>query len=316
MSFNLRRLDLNLLTVFEAVYEERSQQKASERLYMSQPAISNAISRLRTLIDDRLFYGNKTIQTTQKADELYPQIHQALSLIRNELLGKDTFQPANTRRNFTIAISYASGFLLGSPIFQKIEGQAPDASLTIRTIDPHDEIPKLLRDQRIDLAVSHRDFEDPLIVSELCLQFEMVAVVRKDHPRIRAAPMRSMLDEEYYVLVHDFSYPTNASELRDLMELSRKRMRIEVPNALMLPVILEESDLVALIPRAHADMMAKRYAVEIFPLPIPKVFSHANLIWHRAYENDPGLRWFRDTCIEAFSDIRLRLKTIYPELCA
>ncbi|HAZ41693.1 MAG TPA: transcriptional regulator LeuO, partial [Methylococcaceae bacterium] len=72
MNLNLRRLDLNLLTVFEAVYQERSQQKASERLYMSQPAISNAISRLRTLLDDRLFYGNKTIQTTHKADELYP----------------------------------------------------------------------------------------------------------------------------------------------------------------------------------------------------------------------------------------------------
>lgn len=314
MSFNLRRMDLNLLTVFEAVYEERSQQKASERLFMSQPAISNSISRLRTLIDDRLFYGNKHLQTTQKADELYPQVHQALSLIRTELLEKNLFEPQKTRRNFTIAISYASGFLLGAPIFKTFEQAAPAATLTIRTIDPHDEIPKLLRDQRIDLAVSHRDFDDDMIVSELCLNFEMVAVVRKGHPRIQEAPTLAMLEMEHYALVHDFSYPTNATELRELMQLSKDRLRIEVPNALMLPILLEESDLVALIPRVHADTMAKRYELAIYPLPIGRVISHANLLWHRAYEKDPGLSWFRDNCIEIFKSMRSRMESLYPEL--
>jgi len=233
MSLNLRRLDLNLLTVFEAVYEERSQQKASERLYMSQPAISNAISRLRSLLDDKLFYGNKTVQTTHRADELYPQVHQALSLIRAEILEKTHFDAPQTRRHFTIAISYASGFILGSPILRRIETLAPGAKLIIRTIDPHDEIPKLLRDQSIDLAVSHRDFDDPMILSELCINFEMVAVVRKSHPRIQTAPTREALDLEDFVTVHDFNYPTNAGDLRELMDTSHARARIEVPNALI-----------------------------------------------------------------------------------
>ena len=316
MSINLRRMDLNLLTVFEAVYEERSQQKASERLYMSQPAISNAISRLRTLLDDRLFYGNKTIQTTHKADELYPQVHQALSLVRAELLEKNRFDPATTRRNFSIAISYASGFLLGAPIFQAIDAIAPKARISIRTIDPHEEIPRLLRDQRIDLAVSHRDFNDPMIVSELCLHFQMVAVVRNDHPRIQEPPDMRVLEKEEYVSVHDFSYPTNARELREVLEISKNRARIEVPNALMLPVILEQSDLVALIPKVHADMMSQRYQLSIFPLPIPEAISAANIIWHRAYEKDPELAWFRETCISTFRDIRERLLALYPNLIA
>lgn len=314
MNLNLRRLDLNLLTVFEAVYQERSQQKASERLYMSQPAISNAISRLRTLLDDRLFYGNKTIQTTHKADELYPQVHQALSLIRAEILEKEHFQAERSRRTFTIAISYASGFLLGSPIFQKLDALAPDCKLTIRTIDPHDEIPKLLRDQTIDLAVSHRDFEDPMLVSELCLNFEMVAVVRNQHPRIRDTITRTMLETEEYVAVHDFAYRTHDRELRELMDHAQSRARVEVPNALMLPVILEETDLVALIPRVHADMMAKRYDLGIYSLPTPPVVSHASLIWHRAYEKDPSLSWFRETCLTAFGQIRRELERLYPTI--
>ena len=314
MTINLRRMDLNLLTIFEAVYEERSQQKASERLYMSQPAISNAISRLRTLLDDRLFYGNKTIQTTQKADELYPQVHEALSLIRSEVLSKDHFDPFTTRRTFTIAISYASGFILGSPIFQHLNELAPNGRLTIRTIDPQDEVPKLLREQRIDLAVSHRDFDDPMIVSELCLNFEMVAVVRRDHPRIRNAPTIEALEREEYVSVHDFSCSTNTQDLRQLMDIARNRSRMEVPNALMLPVILERSDLMALIPRVHADVMAERYNLAIFPLPLQKVVSHANLLWHRAFEKDPSLVWFRESCLLTFQEIRNRLESLYPDI--
>ena len=116
---NLRRLDLNLLTVFEAVYEEKSQQKASERLYMSQPAISNAISRLRNVLDDRLFVGNKTIQTTHKADELYLQVSEALNLIRAGMQDNGGFNPETTVRTFSIAISYSSGFILGAPIFRR-----------------------------------------------------------------------------------------------------------------------------------------------------------------------------------------------------
>jgi DNA-binding transcriptional LysR family regulator len=314
MSLNLRRLDLNLLTVFEAVYEERSQQKASERLYMSQPAISNAISRLRTLLDDKLFYGNKTIQTTHRADELYPQVHQALSLIRAEILEKTNFEASQTRRQFTIAISYASGFILGSPILRQIETLAPGAKLIIRTIDPHDEIPKLLRDQTIDLAVSHRDFDDPMILSELCLNFEMVAVVRKAHPRIQAPPDLEALQAEEFVTVHDFNYPTNAGDLREVMDISQSKARIEVPNALMLPIILEDSDLVSLIPRVHADLMAQRYDLAIFPLPISRAVSQVNVLWHRAYERDPGIAWLRQTCLKTFSEIRQKLEGLYPDI--
>jgi DNA-binding transcriptional LysR family regulator len=314
MNLNLRRLDLNLLTVFEAVYEERSQQKASERLFMSQPAISNAISRLRTLLDDRLFYGNKIIQATHKADELYPQVHQALSLIRAEILEKNRFDAERSGRNFTIAISYASGFILGSPIYHALSRLAPASKLTIRTIDPQDEIPRLLRDQTIDLAVSHRDFDDQMLVSERCLPFEMVAVVRRDHPRITTQPSIDELEKEHFVAVHDFSYRVHDSDLRSLMEIAHARARVEVPTALMLPVILEDSDLLALIPRAHADLMAKHYALTIYRLPIAQRASQTHLIWHRAYEKDPDLVWFRTACLETFGKVRERLESIYPDM--
>jgi DNA-binding transcriptional LysR family regulator len=153
-----------------------------------------------------------------------------------------------------------------------------------------------------------------MLVSELCLNFEMVAVVRKQHPRIRDTITQSMLELEEYVAVHDFAYRTHDRELRELMDNANARARVEVPNALMLPVILEDSDLVALIPRVHADMMAKRYELGIYSLPMLPVVSHASLIWHRAYEKDPSLSWFRETCITAFREIRLDLEKLYPDI--
>lgn len=83
---NLRGIDLNLLTVFEAVYEERSQVKASERLGMTQPAVSNALARLRHVLADPLFRGRtRGLAPTPRADQAYQEIHQALNGIRKVL---------------------------------------------------------------------------------------------------------------------------------------------------------------------------------------------------------------------------------------
>ncbi len=301
---NLRRLDLNLLTVFEAVYEEKSQQKASERLYMSQPAISNAISRLRNVLDDRLFVGNKTIQTTHKADELYLQVSEALNLIRAGMQDSGGFNPETTVRTFSIAISYSSGFILGAPIFRRFQSLAPRARLVVRTIDPHDEIPRMLRDQTIDLAITQRSVFDQMIESELCLDFELVVVVREGHPRIQSHPTLEAIEAEDYLSVHDSSYDSRSADLQDLLRRVESKAKMEVPNALMLPVILSQTDLVAFIPRVHAEIMRNSYPLQLFDLPLPQVVNHATLIWHRSFNKDPGHAWFRGCCLDVFKSIR------------
>ena len=109
------RIDLNLLTIFEAVYEEGSQLKAAERLHLSQPAISAAISKFRHMANDKLFVGTKTMRPTLKAEEVYGQVRVALDIIRQELFEKQAFDPKTTRRDFTIAIANGGGFILGEP---------------------------------------------------------------------------------------------------------------------------------------------------------------------------------------------------------
>jgi DNA-binding transcriptional LysR family regulator len=200
---NLRSVDLNLLTVFEAVYEEQSQVKAAERLGMTQPAISHALGRLRHLVGDRLFQGRaKGLTPTGQADDFYRRVHQALELIRAELAERSIFDPATSQRTFVVALDYGGGALLGVKLFQRISALAPHIRLVLRSIDPGEEIPGLLREHRVDLAFNASRFKDDVLEQPMTWKTRLRVVVRKDHPRIKANPTMDELLAERMVVAN------------------------------------------------------------------------------------------------------------------
>ena len=114
---NLRAVDLNLLTVFEAVYEERNQARAAERLAMTQPAVSNAMARLRHVVRDPLFVpASRGVIPTPAAERLYPRVREALSSLREGLAGERGFDPRTTTAAFDLLIGYGGGAVLGPPL--------------------------------------------------------------------------------------------------------------------------------------------------------------------------------------------------------
>lgn len=301
---NLRRLDLNLLTVFESVYEERSQLKASERLHMSQPAISNAISRLRHLVGDRLFFGNRTILSTPKADELYAQVHQALNLIRAEFFTKEGFDPKSTRRTFTIAIAYGGGYLLGGAIFRRLQALAPNARMIIAHVDPLSEVPRLLREQKIDVAITKANLVDPMLEIEYCLDFKIAVAVRKEHPRITHNPSLEELLVEKYIWVHDSTHESEVSEFQEFIRKAEGVTQLEVPSVQMVPTLLSQTDLVALIPWSFVEKMKECYPIEAYELPFKQLTNHSVMTWHRSFSADPALSWFRSICSKVIEEFR------------
>lgn len=303
-SISLRKLDLNLLTVFEAVYEERSQQKASERLYMSQPAISNAISRLRHLVDDRLFFGSRSIQATTKADELYTQVHQALNIIRAEFFAKEAFDPKSTRRTFTITIAYGSGYLIGGAIFKRLQKEAPNARMVISHADPLSDIPRLLREQKIDIAITKSTIVDPMLEVEFCLDFKIAVAVRQGHPRITQNPTAEELLREKYLWVHDSTHESEVSDFQEFIRKAEEAIQLEVPSVPMVPVLLSQTDLVALMPWSFIQRMKDSYPIEAYELPFKQLTNHSILTWHRSFSQDPALSWFRQICSEVIEGFR------------
>ena len=305
---NLRSVDLNLLTIFEAVYEERSQVRAAQRIGMTQPAISNALARLRLLVGDRLFQGRtKGLVPTGKADALYEQIHSALSLIRAELDARETFDPETTRRRFVVATSVGGGALVGTGLYHRFRALAPDARLTVRSIDPEEEIPELLREQRLDLAVHHSRFDDSLLEQAPLMDLENVVIARRGHPRVRpgTGSMAELLRERFAMVYEPTGFAAIPS-LRPLVETLRERVAVEVPSALLLPFLVAESDLLAIVSLPMARMVSGPHGLFHFPLPrdIPSPPSY--LIWHRSLEADPAHAWLRQQVLAVAAELRKR----------
>jgi DNA-binding transcriptional LysR family regulator len=149
---NDHRLDLNLLRVFHAIMTERSVTQAARRLSMTQPAVSNALRRLRQAFADPLFVkGARGVGPTRKATEIWPQLHDSLEAIEH-LVSPPEFQPASSRLAFSVAITDSLATTLVGPLALRFAEEAPGAVLRLH---PHDNTGSIadLQTGRLDCAV-------------------------------------------------------------------------------------------------------------------------------------------------------------------
>ena len=292
---NLRGIDLNLLTVFEAVYEERSQVKASERLGMTQPAVSNALARLRHVLADPLFRGRtRGLAPTPRADQAYQEIHQALNGIRKVLAEPVEFDPAHCFRTFSVGVASSTGLFYGPLLYERMKQLAPQARLRIRTIDPEGQMPGLLREHRLDLAIRHGRFDDPALEQPVFCEDELVVMVRAGHPRIRDMPTLEACLEEKFVCSINLLERANDAALNTFLEDIRERTVLEVTSPLVITHAFDQTDLLVLTHRRLAERFREIHGVRYYRLPIDVPPLRSFLIWHREMTPDPGHRWLRE----------------------
>lgn len=296
---NLRRIDLNLLTIFEAVYEEKNQVKAAERLAMTQPAVSQAIGRLRHLVNDSLFLAKaRGLAPTPKAEELYLRIHHILELVRQEFPNKQAFDPATSQRTFVVAVSHGGGVLFTAALNARIQAQAPNARLVIRTIDPIAEIPQLLKENRLDVAIHHARFDDAKLEQITYDQNQLVLIARAGHPRIRTTPIIEDLLNERFVSAYDVFNNNASQELSLTLAAMRDRTVLEVPNALLIPQVIRQSDLLAVVTAEMANAFSQYLPIQSFALPFSVPPLNIHMIWHQSQTQEPEHHWLRKQLIE------------------
>ena len=298
---NLRRIDLNLLTIFEAIFEERSQVRASERLSMTQPAVSHALSRLRTLFNDRLFEGRTLgLIPTAKAQALYPEVHSILSQIRMQLAVDHPFDPFTTTRTFTLAVSFSGGFIIAPKLYRAFEVLAPNARVVLRTIDPRDELPTLLRRQEIDLVFHFSRFEEKDLEEVTLMEDPLVILTRKGHPRIHSAPDETACLEESFVTAFRLLDTVRDQALNSFMSDVRERTVLEVGNTLVMVNTVRQTELLGITNLTMAMACQEIFPICIYPLPVTHPTLRAQLTWHRSMRDDPGHRWFREKVRDIF----------------
>ena len=297
--FNLRGFDLNLLTVFEAIYEAGTVSRAAERLALSQAATGHALGRLRDVCGDELFVraGPQVRAHTGGSGALRERPEGARRIARRAD-GSPRLRSGDMRREFNIAIPHplrvihrrGCGFRWRTPhlrIVLRTDTKTMPADFTSD-----------LREGRLDFAIDWTRVEHDRFINKVILSEELMLVVRRDHPRIGSAPTLDEVMREDFVWLH----PRRPREERPkaILELEGLGLRrvLLVSEWLEIPTLVSLFDLLSIVPKSLSRMLVGHLGVNIAPIPasIPRVPIFA--VWHEARCHDPAHQWLRKVVAE------------------
>jgi LysR family transcriptional activator for leuABCD operon len=292
---NIRAIDLNLLPVFEAVYEERNMTRAADRLAMTQPAVSNAVARLRSAIGDPLFVpGRRGAVVTPAADELYPRVKQALDAVRDGFATTRRFDPAQSTRRFALGTLYAPGIGYWQRMADWARREAPLLSWKIVSEHQRDLALAGLRAARIDLLFDYLAPQTHDLDSVALFEDELVVVVARNHPRIGTTITRSQFLRERHVVHASLRSPGNIAFLEGAVGYRALDIALEAREPFEIPIAVAGTDYIAACNRRLAEPWSKLLGLRILPLPFRAVPLHCYLVWHQSRQRDAGHRWVRD----------------------
>ena len=289
----LSRIDLNLFTVFDAIYREGGITPASKRLHLSQPAVSHALARLRELLDDPLFErrGNDMVPTPM-ARSLAATVSGSLGNLERVLQRAATFDPGNSTRSFTIAMREAHEVTLLPALVAKVHREAPHVAIASVRIERRD-VEEDLQSGELDLAL---DVALPLSaeVRRAPLSSEsLVVLARKDHPLVHGA-----LDiDTYLALDHILITGRRHGGGYEDVALGRlgmsRHIRVRCQQHAAASEMVSQSDMLVTMTRVQARL-ANQHAnnqVMAFPVEIPALETF--VYWHASADGDPASGWLR-----------------------
>jgi len=298
---DIRAVDLNLLKAFDALMNERAVTRAAGRIGLSQPAMSHALSRLRSLFADDLFVRTRTtMEPTARAREIAPLIGAAIEHIEAALSLGVGFDPARSAAIFTAGMAeYAEVALVGQ-LAQGFAREAPGATLRLLPASGTEIVEGLDRGL-IDVAVAYLQNLPAHIDSTVLLRDPFVVVARKGHP-VTAEPLSlETYAAQHHVLVSPRGTISGALD-RILVDFGlKRRLALLVATYLAVPAALAGSDLVATVPNRTARQIAATSEIAIMLLPIDFAMT-VSMAWHRRAASDPAQTWFRSMLLEAAAD--------------
>lgn len=296
---HIKDLDLNLLRLFDAVYRTGNVSRAAEVLDLTQPAASQGLSRLRTLIHDPLFTRTaRGMQPTPKAQRLAGPVRQALATLEQALGETSDFDPAHSGRTFRIHMSDIGESRFLPELLVALRERAPGVRVETRPV-PREEIGEALDAGRIDFAFG---FLPMVKETQRCrlLEDRYIVLLRSGHPFARkrrsGAALLAALRELEFVAVRshvDTLRIVQQSQLED-------RLRLVTEHFLVLPAIVRATDLAAVMPRNIARGFEGAY--EIVEPPFSQRDFVVSLHWSRRFEADAGNRWMRGLIEELFRE--------------
>lgn len=289
---NLRGVDLNLLVVLDALLRERHVTRAARTIGLSQPAMSSALARLRSVFKDELLVRTASgMQPTPRAEALAETVRQTIGQIERMLESDQSFDAATSLRRFSIRLSDLLSYLLLPSLMSEITRIAPRISLDVRHLSPTQTIDALERDE-IDVAVSMGLQHTATIKRQVLFNDRMVAIMNASHVLAHGKITLKRFLATRHLKVS--MAPTDIRFADDVLSKSNatRDVALNVPHWLLVPRVLATTDQVAVMPGAFAAAVRDE-ALVVRNLPFAAKSFDWCLYWHRRHDADPANRWLR-----------------------
>ena len=295
----LKNLDLNLLIVFEAIYTSGNVSQAAKKLGVTQPTISNALSRLRETLDDPLFVrSGRGVSPTPKAVQMIGPIREALQMIVDGVATGEGFDPTTSKRHFRVVMMDPIEALVMPSILRQVQDYKSVS------IEAHGlagiQLVDGLNDGSLDIVLANflSNIEDIQCIP--LAQPHLAIVARKGHPKIDGEFTIDHYRELGHVaLVRRMRAISRLEEALQQLNLER-HVAYSVTKFWSFPNIVANTDLVAILPTMFAREMAKYYPLNLYPMPFEYPEEQIYMTWKNNRTNDPGHQWLRNQIITAF----------------
>ncbi|MFH1043704.1 MAG: LysR family transcriptional regulator [Pseudomonadota bacterium] len=299
---NVTDLDLNLLRAFDAIATAGSVTVAGERLGLSQPAMSNALSRLRQLFDDPLFVRTpRGMRPTPFAQQLAQPVREALRLIQTALQQHAGFEPKSSDRAFRFYMSDIGEMVFLPGLLERIKQDAPAVKIEVVRI-PIKDVHATLEAGEIDLAVGFLPGLTTGTRQQPLFREHYVCMLRADHPVIGQRISAKQFREAAHVLVSYVGSGHQVIEDTFVAEGLSPRIVARVPHFLVVPMILARTDLIVTVPSRVAAAFARLGNFKVLKLPLAMPGFEVRLHWHQRFDQDPANRWLREVMTELYAE--------------
>nr|AKQ44159.1 LysR type regulator [Cupriavidus sp. ST-14] len=311
---SIGRTDLNLLKVFEAVYEERNLILAGKRLNLTQSAVSHALRRLRELVGDELFMRmGKGMVPTGRATVMAPALLESLRRIE-EALGVEPFAPQTSGRRFVIAANDHVTEVIVAPLSRALQKAAPGVDVVIRPSTRLD-LAEQIDLGRIDLAIGIFAQVPPRLNSRALMSQGESILMSKGHPASRRK--LTIRDLAKYPLVtlsvggqeegavggfiverglarQSEMFDRRALEKALLESQATPRLRVTVPHSLAIPALLRDTHMMSIVPASLAMALTRSGDLIRRHPPYQAGTETMRAVWHKRDDHDAGHTWLRE----------------------
>ena len=291
---NLNKVDLNLFIVFDAIYTEANLTRAGQIVGITQPAVSNALARLRETFNDPLFVRTaQGMVPTPMAQNIIGPVRNALQLLRVSVQESRTFNPLQANKTFRISMTDLTEAVVLPPLFQRLRRLAPNVKIE-SMLAKRRETTKELAAGRLDFAMDAPLNTDPQVRHVKLLEDRYVCAMRRGHPLAK-----DKLSVEEYLSLSHIHISSRRSGL-GMVDLAlgkmgqQRKIALRSQHYMMATQVIQQTDMAVTVP----ERFARRHDLHQIPLPVDIPPLETHIYWHESTDQDPANRWMREQMLE------------------